>query len=427
MDVTAQEWTQAERTRIQTAAQALREAEGPVRVLRSLAWPGAVREKFLADGRLPAVEYPRFDPAPVVEAVARAKAMLHAGQTVDDWLLRSAQSIEDSAQMLAHAGTPRFLEFSSRVYGTPTAPLSDVSTNALQLAGHLETVLASVASLDLGEPEPACHLASGVADKIRKSTDAHFGEDAPPVEVVDELSANALASPSGIRVRRDACFSDRDVAQLIQHEAFIHVATSLNGRAQSELPILGAGHPGTTRTQEGLAVFAEFITGAMDIDRLGRLVGRVRGIQMAIDGADFVEVVRFFQDRGIEPVQAFENARRVFRGGVIEGGAPFTKDGVYLDGLLRVHNFFRAAVANGRADCLRLVFCGKLDLEDLPALAQLSAAGMLVRPRFLPPWAQDLRFLVAYLAYSTFLSQVDFPSVREHFNELLAEAPRVET
>ena len=27
-------------------------------------------------------------------------------------------------------------------------------------------------------------------------------------------------------------------------------------------------------------------------------------------------------------------------------------------------------------------------------------------PRFLPPWAEDLRFLVSYLAYSSFLNRV---------------------
>lgn len=53
-------------------------------------------------------------------------------------------------------------------------------------------------------------------------------------------------------------------------------------------------------------------------------------IQMAIDGADFLEVYRFFLDRTGDPDQSFESARRVFRGGVITGGAPFCKDLVYL-------------------------------------------------------------------------------------------------
>jgi hypothetical protein len=121
--------------------------------------------------------------------------------------------------------------------------------------------------------------------------------------------------------------------------------------------------------------------------------------------------------------QAFENARRVFRGGVLGGGAPFTKDGVYIEGLLRVHNFLRAVVQLGRIDCLHLLFCGKIDIEDVPALAMLAAEGLCEYPRFLPPWAADLRFLASYLAYSAFLNQVDMTAVRAHYADLLGCSP----
>jgi hypothetical protein len=43
--------------------------------------------------------------------------------------------------------------------------------------------------------------------------------------VVDVLSANALAGATQIRLRRAARFTDRDAAQLLEHEAYIHVAT----------------------------------------------------------------------------------------------------------------------------------------------------------------------------------------------------------
>jgi hypothetical protein len=140
---------------------------------------------------------------------------------------------------------------------------------------------------------------------------------------------------------------------------------------------------------------------------------------MAIDGADFLDVYRFFLESTDAPAQAFENARRVFRGGVLTGGAPFTKDGVYVEGLLRVHNFLRAIVQLGRADCLQLLFCGKLDIEDLPALTALADAGLVEPPRYLPPWAADLRFLVSYLAYSGFLNRVDMRRIRTHYADLL--------
>jgi uncharacterized protein (TIGR02421 family) len=211
--------------------------------------------------------------------------------------------------------------------------------------------------------------------------------------------------------------------QLVEHEVLVHVATSLNGQAQVSLPILGAAHPGTTRTQEGLAVFAEFITGSIDPSRFRRLAERVLAIQRAIEGAGFIDCYRYFLSRGVEPEQAFENARRVYRGGVLSGGAPFTKDVVYLDGLLRVHNFLRAVVTMDRVDCIPLLFCGKIDLEDIPALCELSTLGMCQPARFMPDWASDLRQLVAYLAYSGFANRVDADVVREHYHSLLRHSP----
>lgn len=280
--------------------------------------------------------------------------------------------------MLSACGTADYFKRSSDLYGTPLGVLRDEATTLHALATSFDERSKSLANIDLGAPPPACHLAGAVAEKMERAVKAMFNDDAPEVLVVDELSANALAGPKRIRIRRTACFTDKDVNQLIQHEAYVHVATSLNGLAQPDVKILTASHPGTTRTQEGLAVFSEFITGSIDLDRMQRLADRVLAIQMSVEGADFLEVYQYFLERTGNEEQSFENARRVFRGGVLTGGAPFTKDIVYLDGLLRVHNLLRSIVSAGRADCLRLLFCGKLDIEDIPVLHELSERGHVV-------------------------------------------------
>jgi hypothetical protein len=180
-------------------------------------------------------------------------------------------------------------------------------------------------------------------------------------------------------VRRDAKFTRRDAAQLLNHEAFIHVATALNGQAQVDLPILALGHPGTTRTQEGLAVFSEFVSGTLDLDRLRRLAERVVAVQMVCEGADFITLYRWFLERSSSEEQAFESTRRIFRGAPLSGGAPFTKDCGYLSGLLAVLMFVRAAFACNRSDTLGLLFAGKLDLSAIPALADLRRRGLCRR------------------------------------------------
>ncbi len=374
---------------------------------------------------LPRVEYQPVDPSTTLAALRDARAKIDGSGEPESWLRRIAGVLEVAAHMLSGVGTRQFSQRSIELYGTPSGVLPDGQSRPLDLARQLDEVFTGLDHQDLGNPAPACHPPSQLVSYLSEAIRLHLGDAGPSIEIVDDLSASVVAGPRRVRVRRSATFSDSDIYQLVNHEILVHVATSLNGRAQSELPILGGGHPGTTRTQEGLAVFAEFITGSLAPDRFHRLADRVLAIQMALDGADFLDVYRYFLDRTGAADQAFENTRRVFRGGLLEGGAPFTKDIVYLDGLLRVHNFLRSAVLADRPDCIDLLFCGKLDLEDVPALCELAAAGKLRRPRFCPPWAKDKRYLVAYLAYSGFLNRISLPAVFAHYNQTLRDSPRV--
>jgi uncharacterized protein (TIGR02421 family) len=415
--------------RYRQVARLLYEAARPIRVLAALRWPAEVRDEFLAaDGRAnPEVVYPSFDPAPTLEAVYAARRTIYPGSVVDDWFQETAEAIEIGARMLAAAGTPAFFAYSQELYSSPTEPLRYDPATPLDLARGVHEAIDALARVDLGATPAPSLSAEDVAADLTAAITERFGDDAPEVRIVDDLSANALATSKVIKVRRGARFTDRDAAQLLQHEAFIHVATSLNGKAQADLPILGLGHPGTTRTQEGLAVFSEFVSGTLELDRFRRLADRVLGIQMAIDGADFVEVYRWFEERAATREQAFESTRRIFRGGVLSGGAPFTKDVVYLSGFLQVSTFVRAAFAAGRADCLRMLFAGKLDLYAIPALCELRRVGLCRPARHVPPWAADPRWVLAWLTYSTFAAGIDLSSVTTAASRLLARAPIVHT
>lgn len=416
-----------EKDRIRRVTSLLYTASRSIRVLGSIDWPQEVKAEFFARGaqELPLIRYQPLDPMPAIEAVRQARREITPVTTIDYWLERQTDVLERSARMLAAVGTPAFFEYSRQIYGEPTTPLRVFPLTPLQLAEKVRATIEQLGHIEMDIAPPEYHSADKVAKDIERAVGIHFGNAAPKVELTDKLSANALATAKAIRIRRDARFTDRDASQLLHHEAYIHCATSLNGRAQTDLPILAAGHPGTTRTQEGLAVFAEVISGSIELDRMRRLADRVFAIQMAIEGGDFLDVYRYFLERTGHPDQAFENARRVFRGGVVAGGAPFTKDVVYLFGLLQVSNTIRATFATGRADVLRLLFCGKLDFLDIPALCELCAMGLLRAPIYLPPWISDPRYLLALLTYSTFINQIDTGSLAEVAERLLANAPVV--
>jgi len=409
-----------------SAAASLTVAARAMRVLTSLNWDRAMREDFLKRGKLPAPDYAAVDTAKPREAIAFAQNSLDGDHIVMQWLGRLCGTLESTANLMDSRGTSAFLEHSTALYGKPTDFMLDKTTRVLDLAKHMDGTLDGMNFDQLVVEGFEEELdAESFAEALEGKLEHYFGEDAPEVLVSEDVSSKAAASSKRIRVRSDANFTDRDVDQLLHHEALVHCATGLNGKLQKNFPILGRGHPGTTEVQEGLAVFAEIITGNMDPRRFRRLSGRVLAIQMAIDGADFKEVFDFFLPRTSDPEQAYENTRRVFRGGVISGGAPFTKDQVYLNGLLRVHNFIRSAVKLRRSDLIRVLFVGKLDIEDIPALAHLAQHEQIAPPKFMPPWASDLRFLVSYMAYSAFLNQVKMPGFQAYYEEALGDVPDV--
>lgn len=115
------------------------------------------------------------------------------------------------------------------------------------------------------------------------------------------LAAKAAAGASRIRLRDATCFSENDVRQLLEHEAFVHSLTALNDRARPWLRSLALGAPRSTAAQERLATFAELVTGAIEIARLERIALRIIAIDMALSGDDFIEVFRWFVKESGQP------------------------------------------------------------------------------------------------------------------------------
>ncbi|SMD34617.1 conserved hypothetical protein [Reichenbachiella faecimaris] len=412
----------ADKKHIKEISDCLQQAASSVRILRNIAWPQTIKNEFFNNKaqKLPVVNYGVYDPKPVLDLIKKANQLIGGeSSNIHAWASGIANKIESSALLLASRGTSEFFTHTEALYGKPVDPLHNGLHTTLELAHHFDSVFDSVNHIDLGVDTSQKFSADLLAKSMRKVVKDNFGDLAPEIVMDETLASNALAGRRRVCLRPTAQFTDKDVNQLIQHELFVHVATSLNGYNQPSIKILREGHPGTTKTQEGLAVFAEFITGSIDLDRLQRLSDRVIAIQMAIEGADFLQVYQYYLEKTDNPDQSFESAKRVFRGGVMTGGAPFTKDIVYLEGLITVHNFLRVAISKGKLEYLDLLFCGKLDIMDLPVLKELSEMGLIEKPKFFPPWIKDKRFLLSYLSYSSFLNGINLDRLKIHYESVL--------
>jgi uncharacterized protein (TIGR02421 family) len=238
----------------------------------------------------------------------------------------------------------------------------------------------------------------------------------------DGIIADAAAGSDYVKIRNSAKFSLQDVNILEVHEGWVHVATNLNGANQHVARWLAKGPPRTTAVQEGLAVLMEVLTFRSHPRRARRLNERVIAIDKAEDGADFIDVFEWHRTEGYEEEECFAAARRVFRGGVLHGGAPFTKDIAYTKGLVTNYHFIRAAIRACRPEMIRYLFVGKVAHDDVPVLVARVSDGVVRPPKHLPPMFSDLNGLSIWMAYSSLFSQMGVDEMFDHYEQMFRQA-----
>ncbi len=382
-----------------------------IRLLQLVSWPASVEMDFVAawkagTARLPQIEYPHTDFSETREALMGITLAAEPGHPLGDYIRRTAQSWRVATELLDAIGTPAITEHSARLFGRPRDRVPGASLTNVDAARHFialaDEFISSAAIEEVHESIPADQLRV----ELQQQLDVFFGAGVVRVETDPELIAKAAAGATRIRLRSATNFTSYDRQQLIEHEAFVHSLTALNGREQPHLKSMARSSPRTTATQEGLAVFAELMSGSIDIERMKRISLRIIGIDMALEGADFIEVFRFFLDAGQSETDSFASAQRVFRGAPLGGGAAFTKDTVYLHGLLSVHTYFRWAFKHRQVGMCRNLFAGKLALHDVMALKPYFDNGYIAQPRYLPPWMRHANGLAGTLAFSLFANQI---------------------
>jgi len=392
------------------------QASKKIKVLNALAWPGGVEEKFL-DGwrrgnpKLPEIKIVPPDVKGSIKELDAIAQKCNVDHPVEKFLAETANSYALAGRMLSSVGTPDFTKYSIKIYGRPDMIYKHQGLSAVDAAKHFLEVTDMLLGNHNIEPTDADMPSDEFAGWLKTEVDEFFEKDTVEVVLDPNISSKALAGSTRIRVRGSAVFSQLDKDQLLFHEAFVHTATQLNGKKQTNLKSLGLGAPRTTRTQEGLAVIAELITNAMDITRLRRVALRVVAIKMALDGADFIDLFKFFLVSGQPEIESVRSAQRIFRGGAVNGGVVFTKDAVYLQGVLEVNSFLTLAIRENRPELVRNLFAGRLTMADAVRLSPLFQSGWLEPPVYVPKWASDLRRLAALIAYTAFMSNVKLEKV----------------
>ncbi|ELI5717961.1 flavohemoglobin expression-modulating QEGLA motif protein [Vibrio fluvialis] len=264
--------------------------------------------------------------------------------------------LSEKIDLLTSIGQEKFLYNSLRFYGRP-------STTAIDNARFL--LYAKTLPEEKGPFYTADEAAVIMANKAKE-----WGM-ACNVTPTSSLAARAMVSgkkPPTLYLNSKVTYSHAEVQRLIQHELGVHMATTFNARMQP-LKVFSIGLPGSTESQEGLAILAEYKAGYMSHDRLQTLATRVLAVDSMLKEQNFYQTFDFLVDEfGLDRDSAFVTTTRVYRGG------GFTKDHLYLEGFL--HTLQQAQKRN-----IDNLLVGKCSHTYLDLIDELVERGWLVKPK----------------------------------------------
>ncbi|MEO9338666.1 flavohemoglobin expression-modulating QEGLA motif protein [Mesorhizobium sp. SB112] len=280
--------------------------------------------------------------------------------------LEKQQELDLQLSMIALREAPKFVEIGRAVYGAVEPELLHVATAILEdeamrdRANKRKTLLID------------CNTVATAAREMISDYRRMYPRFDASIEIRSDLPTGLLVSANRLLVSRATTMPAERLAALLSHEIGVHLLTYYNGSAQG-LHILSSGLAGHEGMQEGLAVFAEYLTGGMTPERLQLLAARVVACNAMLKGAIFPDTFRLLTaDYGLDEQRAFNVVLRVYRGGGL------AKDAIYLRGLLEVLSHLK----NGGS--LTPFWMGKISAGHFAAVEELRTRGLLKPPAIQP-------------------------------------------
>lgn len=405
----------------------------PIRILNAIKWDDRIKEEFLAHKgkKSPAIGKDYYASVPLnFEATALNDSLIALEQQIHKKLgqfnpvgtimQRMCQEYRTTINMLSHRGQRQFSCLSQELYGSVSDVFYANGPSLKDLADNLSATLKQLGQTWASDKDEKHYTSKEAVHILAHRLGRYFNDPHEKITVKsdDGIVADAAAGAEVLKLRKNALFSERDLKILEVHEGWVHVGTTLNGKNQPYCTFLSKGTPSTTLFQEGLAILIEMFSFVSSPQRIQRLVDRIYAVHMCENGADFMEVFRFYLEKSPDMESAYQQTVRIFRGSLPNLG-PFTKDIVYSKGFVLIFNYIRLAIAEGKLDHIPLLFLGKVHLEDLRVYANLIDDGTIVAPKYLPVYFKDKAALSSWMAYSLFLSTLSLEPLFHDYKSIL--------
>ncbi len=332
----------------------------------------------------------------------------------------------NAVRLLEARGTPEFALLSAELYGSAKDAFYAGGPKVSDLADTLAKTITKLKRFVLTDLDEKKYTAKQAAKELNKRLSKFFTHENhnATVMVSNKLVADAAAGADKLKLRSDIMFSEREIRMLEVHEGWVHLGTTFNGMEQPICTFLSKGPPSSTVTQEGLAVITEIVTFSSYPRRVKKISDRIAAISMVEQGADFMDVFRYFKDQDFTKEESYQSASRIFRGSLPKAG-PFTKDLSYGKGFILIFNYLRLAVRQGLLNNIPALFVGKTKIENLQRLTELMQDGLITAPHYMPPQFQDIAALSSWLSFSVFMNEIELEKFSENYREILHPISKV--
>lgn len=254
----------------------------------------------------------------------------------------------------------RFYYNSLRCFGTPTEQDVENAKFILHFEDEDETAA-------MFQPHFTADDAESVFREYSKRYDFDY-----TIKKSSTMTAIAMVSNThkALVLNEHYVYSENELKVLANHEIGVHMVTTMNGLLHP-LKIFSHGFPNNEETQEGLAVYSEYMSGNLTIKRLKELAYRVIAVDSLAKGYSFSKTFRLLHNGyDLEREKAFYIAVRAHRGG------GFTKDYLYLSGLKKIHDYHQ------QGKDLSLLLTGKVSIEFVDNIEYMIAQGYAVKGNY---------------------------------------------
>ncbi len=252
----------------------------------------------------------------------------------------------------------KMVYLSSKLYGLPSEFLVEFSYRILDNVVNTKEVSEKMFTSE--------YLANYFREIMRS-----YGIDDWKVEVYEGNNVQFYAMENKILVPRYRRFSYKEMNRLRVHEIGVHFLRSINGKMQP-YKIFYFGFPNYLSTEEGLAVYVEYLTGFVDSYMLRQYAGRVLAVYSVVENKSFRECYEMLLEKGFSKDEAWKLTLRAYRGG------GFVKDHVYLQGYVDI------ATRKPSKDDLIALYTGKVSLKNLDLIKMLLKEGKIKYPLHTP-------------------------------------------